>query len=466
MKTFMGEDFLLRTQKSQELFKDYAKNQPIIDYHCHLDPKEIYEDKQYDNITQIWLNGDHYKWRLMRSNGINEKYITGDANDYDKFFYYVKTIQYAIDSPLYHWSNLELKRCFNIEDSITEKNALTIWEKANNYIKDNAYSPQKAISHFKVEALCTTDEAFSDLVYHKLISKDNKLKTKVLPTFRPDKIVQIGKETFLPSIKKLEEVTKLYISSYADFLKAIDIQLEAFNNAGCRISDIAFEGLDIIDATLTQAQTAFQKKLNNQPLSKEDITAFESYTVIYMMSAFKQYDWATQLHIAAKRNNNTAMFNKLGPDTGYDCISDVRFLDGLSKLLDILNSKDSLHKVIIYTLNPIYNHAIASLIGCFQDETHRGKIQFGAAWWFNDHVYGIKDHLKTLSSLSLIQNSLGMLTDSRSFISYPRHEFYRRILCDFIGSKVERGEFPNDNELLGAIIEKICYKNAKEYLVL
>lgn len=462
MKEFLGKDYLLDSVYANKLFYEYAQGLPIIDYHCHLDPCEIYEDKVYSNITQVWLYGDHYKWRLMRTAGVGEHYITGGASDQQKFEQYIKTLQYAIDSPLYHWSALELKRCFGINEIICEKNVPTIWEKANEYIKRNALSPTKALTQFKVDALCTTDEGFSRLEYHKLIAKQNTCPSKILPTFRADKLVQIDKEIFLDAIYKLAEVTKIDITCYSRFLQALDTQLAHFASLGCILSDISLESLHYTSEPYPSAERAFEKRISGKQPTQVEVDAFVWHTLHYLMAAFSRLGWVTQLHLGAVRNNNTLMYQSLGADAGYDSISELSFVDALSKLFDSLNNSGELSKVIVYTLNPIYYSALTSMLGCFQSKD--ANLQLGAAWWFNDNVQGIKEQMSKMSTLSHFATSLGMLTDSRSFLSFVRHEFYRRILCSFLGDKVERGEFPPSDELLEKIVKDICYHNTKRYL--
>ncbi len=462
MKEFLGKDYLLDSAYASKLFYKYAQGLPIIDYHCHLDPCEIYGDKVYSNITQVWLYGDHYKWRLMRTAGVGEQYITGNASDWHKFEQYIKTLQYAIDSPLYHWSALELKRCFDIDEIICEKNAETIWNKANEYIKSNALSPSKALAQFKVDALCTTDEGFSRLEYHKLIAEQGTCPSKILPTFRADKLVQIDKEIFLDALYKLAEVTNIDITNYAHFLQALDKQLKYFASLGCILSDVSLESLYYTNASYACAEKALEKRMDGKKLMQKEADAFIWHTLRYLIATFSQLGWVTQLHIGAVRNNNTLMYQSLGADTGYDSISELPFVDALSKLFDSLNNSNELSKVVVYTLNPIYYSALTSMLGCFQSKD--ANLQLGAAWWFNDNIQGIKEQMSKMSTLSHFAISLGMLTDSRSFLSFVRHEFYRRILCSFLGDKVEKGEFPASGELLEKIVKDICYYNVKRYL--
>ncbi len=462
MKEFMGKDYLLDSATAVKLFGEYAQALPIIDYHCHLEPQEIYNDQVYCNLAQIWLYGDHYKWRLMRAAGVDEQYITGASDDWQKFYHYIKVLQYAINSPLYHWSALELRRCFGIAEIISEKNAQVIWGKANDYIKSNSLSPVKALEFFNVESLCTTDEGFSRLEYHKLINNSKTCPTAVLPTFRPDKLIQIDKEIFLDAINKLSKATNIDISNYSHYLQALDFQIEYFSKSGCVLADISFTELHYSNASINYAEKALEKKLcGKQPTLKER-DAFVWHTLHYLMSAFSKKGWATQLHLGAVRDNNTLMYKALGADAGYDSISDAPFVAALGKLFDSLHSAGALSKVIVYSLNPIYYSALTSMLGNFSSKGC--SLQLGAAWWFNDNISGIYQQMNTMSTLAHFGTSLGMLTDSRSFLSFVRHEFYRRLLCSFIGDKVEKGEFPADEGLLAKIVKDICYYNIKNYL--
>jgi len=464
MKNFMDENFLLTNDTAVTLYHQYARNMPIYDFHCHLSPKEIYENKRFKNITEIWLYGDHYKWRLMRANGIDEKYITGNADDYDKFMAYAKTIPMAIGNPVYHWTHLELQRYFGIYDLLNEKTAKSIWERANEVINHDDFNVRNIIKKSNVKIIITTDDPTDSLEYHIKLKEQNEFDVKVLPAFRPDKGLGIEKEDFIPWLKKLEEVTGKEINNYDDFLQALEKRIEFFHTVGCRISDHALDYVFYQKSSKQEVEKIFKKALMRQHLTKEEIDSFKTYTLIFLGKKYAELKWVMQLHIGAMRNNNTKMYKILGPDTGYDSISDFTIAYPLAKLLDALEVEDSLPKTILYTLNPAANYVIATMIGNFQGGKIAGKMQFGAAWWFNDNKDGMIEQMKALANTGLLSRFIGMVTDSRSFLSYTRHEYFRRILCNLLGEWVENGEVPNDIELLGKIVQDISFNNAKEYV--
>ena len=463
MKKFMNENFLLSNDTAVELYHKYAKEMPIIDYHCHLNPQEIYENKQFKNITEVWLYGDHYKWRAMRSNGIDERFMTGDATDYEKFMAWVKTLQIAIGNPLYHWTHLELQRFFGIHEPLNEKTAESIWNKANEMLQREDFRARDLIKKSNVKALCTTDDPVDSLEYHIKLKEDKDFDVKVLPTFRPDKAIRINKKTFIPWINKLGEVTGKEIQSYDDLLKGLRERVEFFHSVGCRISDHALDSVFYKEASYDELNRIFIKGLSGEEVSKDEEKAYITGILKYLGETYSEFGWTMQLHIAAMRDNNTRMFNKKGADIGFDSINDEEIAYPLSRLLDSLESEDKLPKTILYTLNPKDNYVIGTMLGNFQGTTAKGKIQFGSAWWFVDNKLGMEEQMSTLANLGLLSNFVGMLTDSRSFLSYPRHEYFRRILCNLIGTWVENGEFPNDMEILGKIISDISYNNAENY---
>lgn len=463
MKTFMDEDFLLKNETARKLFHDYAKDMPIIDYHCHVSPKEIYENKKFNNITEVWLYGDHYKWRAMRSLGIDEKYITGDSTDYEKFFAYAKTISVAFGNPLYHWSHLELQRFFGVYEVLNEKNAPAIWEKVNTLLQGEGFRVRDLIKKSKVATLCTTDDPIDSLEYHKKLKEDDFFDVKVLPAFRPDKGLGIDKPGFLQWMGKLGEVSNMQITNYAEFLTALESRMNFFHGVGCRVSDHALDYVPYMKADKEEVSRIFAKALKGDTISFEEEQKYRTCTLLFLGKAYAKLGWTMELHINANRNNNTKMMKRLGPDTGYDSSNDSRILYPLSRLLDTLETEDSLPKTILYTLNPIDNYAIGTLQGCFQGTEAPGKIQFGAAWWFTDHKDGMVEQMKTYANLGLLSTFVGMLTDSRSFLSYTRHEYFRRILCNLYGEWVEDGEIPADMEVLGKVIQNICYYNADNY---
>lgn len=463
MKKFMDENFLLQNEVAEKLYHWYAKKMPIYDYHCHLNPQEIYEDKKFTNITEMWLSGDHYKWRAMRSNGIDEKYITGDCNDYEKFFAWAKTLPKAAGNPLYHWTHLELQRYFGIYENLNEKTAESIWDKANLLIQEEGFSARALIKKSNVKVICTTDDPTDSLEYHIKLKEDKDFDVKVLPTFRPDKAVEITKEGFVDWVKKLEEAAKQSITSYLELVQALENRIEFFNSVGCRISDHGLTDAPYEETSLEEVSEIFKKALSGRKISKLEEDKYKTYILHFFGSQYAKLEWTMQIHLAATRNNNTKMFNKLGADSGFDSINDSNVSYPLSRILDSLEKEDALPKTILYTLNPKDNYVLGTMLGNFQGSEVPGKIQFGSGWWFNDNKDGMVEQMKALGNLGLLGNFVGMLTDSRSFTSYTRHEYFRRILCNLLGQWVENGEFPNDTELLKELVEGICFYNAKQY---
>ena len=463
MKKFMDENFLLTNNVAETLYHDYSEKMPIIDYHCHINPKEIFEDKKFKNITQVWLYGDHYKWRQMRTFGIDEKFITGDGSDYEKFLAWAKTISFAIGNPLYHWTHLELKRFFGIDEPLTEKSAPVIWDKVNEMLAGDGFTVRQLIKKSNVKVICTTDDPVDSLEYHIGLKEDKSFDVKVLPTFRPDKALGINKPTFKEWLSSLEEVIKGEVKTYDELLAALKMRVEFFNEVGCKVSDHALDFVPNAVTSIEEVRAIFEKALTEGNVSFEEENKYRAFTLKYLGKLYSDFGWAMQLHMNCVRDNNTTMFNKLGPDTGFDALNDTEVAVPLSRLLDSLNVEGALPKTIIYSLNPTDNSTIGTLIGCFQGDGIKGKMQFGSAWWFNDHKTGMEDQIKTLANLGMLSTFVGMLTDSRSFLSYTRHELFRRILCNVIGEWVENGEFPNDMETLGTIISDISYNNAERY---
>ena len=463
MKKFMDENFLLSNETAIKLYYNYAKDMPIIDYHCHLNPKEIYENKQFKNITEAWLYGDHYKWRAMRSNGIDEKYITGNASDYEKFMAWAKTMPMAIGNPLYHWTHLELQRYFGIYEVLNEKTAPAIWEKVNQQLSGEGFRARDLIVKSNVKALCTTDDPIDSLEYHIKLKEDTKFGGVVLPALRPDKGLLINKDTFIPWVGMLAEVSKINIKNYDEFLKALESRVRFFHSVGCRISDHGLDSLTYIEASKEEVSGIFAKVLSGESATKDEESKYRTSTLQFLGRLYSELGWTMQLHLAAQRNNNTRMLKQIGPDTGFDSINDEKIAYPLSRLLDSLETNNSLPKTILYTLNPKDNYVLSTMLGNFQGTEVPGKVQFGAAWWFLDSKEGMIDQMKTLANTGLLSRFVGMLTDSRSFLSYTRHEYFRRIMCNLIGEWVENGEIPEDMELLGSIVQGICYNNAKAY---
>lgn len=463
MKAFMDQDFLLENDTAKVLYHEYAKDMPIFDYHCHLPAQEIAENKQYENMTELWLGGDHYKWRGMRSNGVTEDYVTGDQPDVDKFMKYAELVPYTIGNPLYHWTHLELKRYFDVEETLSSKTAEAVWTKCNALLGQDDFRAKALITRSNVKAICTTDDPVDDLAYHKEIAGDISFETKVLPTYRPDKAYNIDKPTFIPYIAQLSEVIGYEIDSAETLMKALLERMAYFHEAGCRLSDHGIDVVQYASPNVKVANEVFQKGLKGEKLTYEEVAVFKGTILNAVGKGYAKYGWVMQIHIGALRNNSRRMYESIGADTGFDSVHDETFAAELSLFLDDLDSTDELPKTILYVLNPRDNYVIGTMIGNFQGGGIPGKIQFGSGWWFCDQKEGMIDQMKALSSLGLLSRFVGMLTDSRSFLSYTRHEYFRRILCNLIGEWVENGEYPNDVEFLGQVVQDICYNNAVEY---
>ena len=465
MREFMCDDFLLMTDTAKTLYHNYAKNMPIYDFHCHLNPKEIYENKKYKNITEVWLGGDHYKWRAMRSNGVDERYITGDAEDKEKFMKWAETIDECYGNPLFHWTHLELKRFFGIDLVLSKETAEEVWNLTNEKLATDKFTARELIKMSNVKTLCTTDDPIDSLEYHIALKEDKSFDVVVNPAFRPDKGIRIEKDEFIPWFNRLEEIYGEKIDSIDKYTSALESRIEFFHQVGCRISDHALDPVVFEKGTKEEVNAILLKKLAGEELTEKEVKQFKTYVMIFLGKEYAKRKWVMQIHVGCIRNNSTRMFNKLGADTGYDAIDDELFLRALSKLLDTLDTTDELPKTIIYNLNPRDNEAIGTLIGCFQDGKTPGKIQFGSGWWFLDQKDGMTRQMTALANLGLLSRFVGMLTDSRSFLSYTRHEYFRRILCNLLGDWVERGEPPNNIERLGKMVENICYNNVNNYIV-
>lgn len=464
MKAFMDKDFLLETETAKTLFHQYAKKMPIIDYHCHIQPQEIAENRQFKNITQVWLGGDHYKWRLIRSNGTPESKITGkDSTDREKFQEFAKALPKAIGNPLYHWTHLELQRFFDCDIPLNENTAEEIWQLCNEKLQQPEMSVQGLIKKANVKLICTTDDPADSLKWHKKIKEDGLCSAKVIPAMRPDAIMRVNMPGYSDYVQKLSEVSGIQIKNMDDIRHALKLRMDFFETMGCKVTDHALEYVFYRPYTKEAVNKIITKALNNETISTVEEETYKTALLEFLASEYTKRDWAMQIHYSALRNNNTNMYKQLGPDTGFDCIASYNCGEGLVALLDALNTKNILPKTIIYSLNPADNALIGSIIGSFQGEGVHGKIQQGAAWWFNDTKQGMIAQLTSIANLSVLGNILGMLTDSRSFLSYPRHEYYRRILCNFIGNLVENGEYPADMEYLGKLVQNISYYNAKNY---
>lgn len=462
MNTFIHEDFLLQTPFAGRLYHDYAKNLPIIDYHNHLSPKKIAEDFQFDNISQVWLQGDHYKWRAMRTLGIEEKYITGNATDQEKFVKWGETVPFTVRNPLYHWTHLELKRYFNIDLLLDQNNAQNIYNTCSEQLQLPSHSTLGLLKQMKVEVVCTTDDPLDTLEYHKKGTKNATLK--LLPAFRPDKAYAVENTTnFLEYISQLQGVVNTSIHSYTDLLEALESRINYFHENGCRLADHGLEYLPFCKNENFDSSKIFKRLKNGESLNSHEVAYFKSGVLKFLAKCYHKKGWVQQFHLGALRNNNQRMLQKLGPDSGFDSIGDFSQAASLSNFMDYLDSTDELAKTIIYNLNPADNEVIAAMIGNFNDGSVKGKIQFGSAWWFLDQKDGMEKQLNSLSNIGLLSCFAGMLTDSRSFLSFPRHEYFRRVLCNLIGNDVAKGELPEDEKWLGKIVSDICYYNAKAY---
>ena len=456
MKAFLDKDFLLSTETARHLYHDFAAHMPIIDYHCHLDPKEIYEDRRFENITQVWLGGDHYKWRLMRSAGVEEKYITGDASDREKFQKWAETIGLAIGNPLHHWSHLELKNYFGYEGALNGDTAEEVWQLCNEKLK--TMSARSLIVDSNVKALCTTDDPADSLEWHQKIAADASFDVKVLPSFRPDKALGIEKAEYLDYLKRLGE-----IESFAQLCDALLARLDFFCSLGCRVSDHGVDAVPFAPASEEEVAAIFQRRLAGQMPSALEEKQFKTALLLVLGRAYARKGLVMQIHFGVIRDNAKRVFRALGPDAGIDSIGDQASIRSLAAFLNALDETDELPKTILYSLNPNDNAAIETVMGAFQNGSAVGKVQHGSAWWFNDHRQGMTEQMTSLANEGFLAGFVGMLTDSRSFLSYARHEYFRRILCELLGSWVENGEYPNDDKALKTIVQGICVKNAERY---
>jgi glucuronate isomerase len=463
MKSFLNEDFLLETKTAQRLYHEYAAGLPIIDYHCHLPPDQIADDINFDNITRVWLFGDHYKWRAMRANGVNEAYITGDQSDWEKFEQWAATVPYTLRNPLYHWTHLELQRYFDIHDLLSPATAKRIYDECSEKLRSPEYSVKNLIKSRNVEVVCTTDDPLDNLQYHQKIKKDG-YKVKVLPAFRPDKAMDANDTRALNAyITNLEAVTATVIDDFNTYLDVLKSRHDYFSENGCCLSDHGLEYLYAENYTELEIRIIFKKIREEQVLQADEIINFKS-AMLYNFSVWDhEKGWVQQYHLGALRNNNTRALTASGPDTGYDSIGDFSQGRAMSKFLNRLGSENKLTKTILYNLNPNDNELLATMAGNFNDGSVAGKMQFGSAWWFHDQKDGMTKQLNALSNMGLLSRMVGMLTDSRSFLSYPRHEYFRRILCNLFGNDIENGELPADMAWTGKIIQDICYYNAKKY---
>ncbi len=463
MRKFLDENFLLNSKTAETLYHEYAKNMPIIDYHCHLPQQQIAEDKNFDNLTQIWLYGDHYKWRAMRTNGVNEKYCTGDTTDYEKFEQWAATVPYTLRNPLYHWTHLELQRYFDVHEILNASSSKRIYEECSEKLRSKEYSVKNLLRKMNVAAVCTTDDPVDNLAYHQQI-KDQGFEIPVLPAFRPDQAMNVSDAAkFIAYTKKLEAASNISISNFADFVKAIRNRHDFFASMGCNVSDHGIEELYVDNYTEAEVAAIFSKVYGGKELSAEEQSKFKSAMLLFFAELDHEKGWVQQFHLGALRNNNGRMLATLGPDTGFDSIGDFQQGRSLSTFLSRLDTNNKLTKTIIYNLNPADNELFATMIGNFNDGTTPGKVQWGSGWWFLDQKDGMTKQMNALSNMGLLSRFVGMLTDSRSFLSFPRHEYFRRILCNLFGEEIENGELPNDIAWTGKVIQDISYHNAKNY---
>ena len=462
MGDFINDNFLLNTKLAQELYHDYAKDMPIIDYHCHLPPDEIANDKQFTDLTELWIEGDHYKWRGMRALGIEEGLISGNASNLEKFKKWAYTVPYTIRNPLYHWSHLELKRYFNVSELLTPDSAKRIYTHCNELIVTPEFSARSLVKKMNVKVICTTDDPLDPLSHHQKCLADG-YEVQILPTFRPDNIIEIDKEGFTDYIEKLSAITSVEITSFEMLLDAVKSRVDYFHTNGCRLSDHGLSFVYAEEFTIGQANSIMKKRLNKEKISEKEALLYKAAILHHLGKMYADKEWTMQMHLGAIRNVNESLLIRIGANAGVDSIGDYSHAVALGRFLNKLNNEDSLPKTILYNLNPSNNEVFATMAGNFNDEGIKGKVQFGAAWWFLDQKDGMTKQIDALSNMGLLSCFVGMLTDSRSFLSFPRHEYFRRILCNILGNDVQNGELPNDVKWLGKIVQDICYNNAEEY---
>jgi len=464
MTAFFDENFLLSNDVARRLYHDYAARQPILDYHCHLPVQDIADDRRFANLFEIWLEGDHYKWRAMRANGVPEKYVTGDASPYEKFLAWARTVPYTLRNPLYHWTHLELQRYFEISDLLDEISAPRIWEQTNAVLADEL-TAQNIPQKFRVKTVCTTDDPTDDLRHHRKLAKSS-LSTRIFPAFRPDKALWVGRPGFSPWADKLAAASNVDIHDFQSFLAALRKRHDDFHALGCRLSDHGLDHCFSNPCAEEEAAAIFSKASSEKHITKEERDQFASFMMLFFGRLDAEKGWTKQLHLGALRNVNSVACARIGADTGYDTIGDFPQIKPLAQYLDLLSRENALPRMILYNVNPSDTFAFATLAGSFQSGSQPGKIQYGSAWWFLDQKDGISAQIDALSNVGLLSRFIGMVTDSRSFMSYPRHEYFRRVLCDIVGRDVVRGELPNEHDLLKRLIEDICYRNAHQYLQL
>ena len=463
MKKVMDKDFLLTTKTAKEIFRRGAEKAPIFDWHCHLSPKEISEIKQPADIAELWLSADHYKWRVMRSCGVSEDYITGQKSGYEKFKAFASCLPYCIGNPMYHWTHLELQRYFGVETPLSEKTADEIYQKCNEKIKAGGFTPRELIEKSNVACVCTTDDPADSLEYHGLLRKEKDFKCRVLPAFRPDKALGIELPTFIPWITAMEKALRREIHTFSELKAALLERMDLFEKNGCCASDHAFTYVPYAPATDSEIEKIFKKGLIGGTLTNAELDKYRTALMLFLGAEYARRGWVMELHMGPMRNNNRKMFARLGPDAGFDSIDDREIAQGLSGFMDALEVKGNLSKTVLFCLNPKDNYVLGTMLGNFQSSEVPSKIQFGSAWWFNDNYDGMREQMKALANLGVLGKFVGMVTDSRSFLSYPRHEYFRRILCELIGDLVEEGKYPCDIEFLSQVVSDISYNNAARY---
>ncbi|MEG1271200.1 MAG: glucuronate isomerase [Ruthenibacterium sp.] len=463
MKAFMDQDFMLYNETAKKLFHTYAEKQPILDYHCHLSAKEIYENRPAQTIAELWLGGDHYKWRAMRANGVPEEKITGSADGYEKFAAFAETLTNAIGNPLYHWAHLELQRYFGIDTVLNAKTAPEIWKKANAVLADGKHTPQYFIQNSNVYALCTTEDPADDLQYHALLAQEKGFATKVLPALRPDNALSMEQPSWREYLKHLAEVSGVSITDFESLKAALTVRMDEFARHGCVASDHGMEYMPYQRLSAEKLATVFADALAGKMPTQAEIDGYKTELLLWLGKEYYRRGWAMELHVGAMRSVNTRMVDKIGPSTGYDSVCDHAEALALGAYLNALDANGTLPKTVLFCLSEVDNIVLSTMIGNFQDDTMPSKMQFGTAWWFQDHVDGMEKQMRDLANEGLLGHFIGMLTDSRSFLSYPRHEYFRRILCNLIGEWVEKGQYPNDEEALGTIVENISFQNARRY---
>ncbi|MFJ7727923.1 glucuronate isomerase [Neobacillus sp. NPDC097160] len=465
MKSFLDEHFLLNTDTAIKLYENAAAEAPIFDFHCHLNPQEVWENKSYDNITQIWLGGDHYKWRTMRMHGVAEKYITGDASDWEKFEAWAETMPHLIGNPVYHWAQLELKMYFGIDKLLSPETAREIWDECNEKLQKPEFSARAFIEKSNVKFIGTTDDPISTLEYHQLLKNDDSFKTMIAPTFRPDGALFIDRPTFTSWIEKLAQVSGVNVDTFDGFLAALKQRVEYFHENGGRASDHDIQKMEYVDTTKDQVEAIFNKRISGEQLTNEELVAYRIFVLKELGKMYAEKQWVMQLHMGAMRSNNTKMKELIGPDTGFDSVGEANMAEGLSRFLDALDQENALPRTVLFNLNQKDNVVLAGMMGNFYEEGIPGKVQLGSGWWFLDHIDGMERQMKDFANVGLLSHFIGMLTDSRSFLSYARHDYFRRILCNILGGWVEQGLAPNDMKHMEQMVRNICYHNADKFFL-